>query len=63
MPQAHGANLTLIWSPSETVFLNIISLGINAYAPKTYWLTQFITENETKQKYSPDTLFDHIVNF
>lgn len=62
MPQAHGANLTLIWLPSETAFLNLISPGINEHAPNAYWLAQFITDNETKQKYSPDTLFDRIVN-
>ena len=62
MPQTHCANLTLIWSPSETAFLNLISAGINEYAPNTYWLAQFTTENKTKQKYSPDTLFDRKVN-
>jgi hypothetical protein len=43
MPGARITNLTLIWSPSETAFLNLISrAGINEYAPNTYWFTQFI---------------------
>jgi hypothetical protein len=34
IPQAHGANLTLIWSPSET--LSFVSSGVYEYAPNTF---------------------------